>query len=126
LKIGPLSIQVIPVASKVRLVNGRPLAVAMFVVDGMGVGRNERVSIPNPVPSIHAPMFRDDLSRISSVVVCRQDDMGVQAFLLFHELLHAAVWLLHFPARTHFWIDKIVRSQVLDTPCPPGAGSAGE
>jgi hypothetical protein len=119
MNLGPLSVEIVPVAYKARLINGKHLAVATFEVEGMGPERNQRVVVPNPVPSIHVPMFREDLSRISKVVVCRQEEPGIQAFLLFHELLHSAVWLLHLPARTHFWIDRFVRSQVLDTPCPP-------
>jgi hypothetical protein len=95
------------------------LGVAMFEVDGLGPEHSIRFNVDHPVPSIHAPMFRDDGSHVSRIVVCKQDDPRLTWFLLFHELLHSFCWLFHLPPRAHFWIDKVVRNQVLDTPCPP-------
>jgi hypothetical protein len=119
MKFGPVSVLVVPVEYKVRLVNGKHLAVATFVLTGLGPERNRELIIDQLVPSVHAPMFREDMSHTSTICICKQEEKGIQNFLLFHELLHAAAWILHFPPRVHFWIDRFVRSQVLDTPCPP-------
>lgn len=119
MKLGPVTIQVVPVDFKARLVNGKHLSVALFILKDLGPDRRGEIFIDRPIPAVHAPMFREDLSHVSKICVCRQEDKGLQAFLIFHELCHALAWILHFPPRAHFWIDKVVRNQVLDTPCPP-------
>ena len=118
MKIGPLSVEVVPVESKARLINGKYLAVAQFTIEGLGPERNVKFTVDQPVPSIHAPMFREDGSRRSLVFICKQDDPRLTWFLLVHEILHAFCWLLHLPPRSHYWVDKLVRHQALDAPCP--------
>ncbi len=119
MKLGPIAIQVIPVDFKARLIDGRTIGCARFVLSEMGPDRNLTIPLDRIYPSVHAPMFREDGSHISSIVVCKQEDPALTWFLVFHELLHAACWIFHLPPGFHRWIDKLVRNQVLDTPCPP-------